>query len=79
MAIRHEIFLKSNGQCSFESADGRRCKEKALLHIDHKTPWAFRGNHESGNLRILCRGHNNFLAEQMMGKEFIAEKRGEYS
>jgi len=72
---QHLVFLRDQGQCTHRGPDGRRCPEKSLLQIDHKQPWSLGGTHYVENLQLLCRVHNNFAAEEIMGIEFMAMKK----
>ena len=35
-----------------------RCGERFMLEYDHVRPWARGGEHAVGNVRLLCRAHN---------------------
>jgi len=70
-AIRDEVFIRDGGQCTFVSADGRRCECKIDLEVDHINPYAVGGSHDLSNLRLLCGGHNKLAAERAMGKHVM--------
>ena len=53
--------------CSYVSPDGHRCGARAFLELDHERAWAKGGADSVENLRVLCRAHNQFLAEQGFG------------
>jgi hypothetical protein len=61
-------------QCSFVSADGERCASRDFLEVDHRTPRALGGTGDASNLRMLCRSHNRYAAEQVFGRSHV-EKR----
>ncbi len=63
--LRDEIALRDGYQCTFIGLDGTRCDATRHLQIDHITPFAFGGAHESANLRLLCGPHNQLEAERM--------------
>jgi hypothetical protein len=65
---------RDQGQCSFVSADGRRCGARAFLQLDHIEPWAALGASVADNIRILCRGHNLLHARNCFGVRHIAAK-----
>jgi 5-methylcytosine-specific restriction endonuclease McrA len=73
--VRDAVFLKDGGRCTFVSADGRRCAARERLEADHILPKAKGGGDDLSNLRILCKGHNQFVAEQEFGSAFMARKR----
>ncbi len=40
--VRHQVWLRDNGQCTWQHPDGKRCGERKMLELDH--------------LRMVCRG-----------------------
>jgi hypothetical protein len=56
-AIRRAVYQRDGGRCAWESG-GRRCGDRYMLEYDHVRPWASGGEHAVGNLRLLCRAHN---------------------
>ena len=54
-----------------------RCTAKHYLEIDHVLPFAWGGGHDEDNLRLLCRAHNQLMAEDLMGKSFMERMRAE--
>ncbi len=75
-AIRRAVWERDDGRCSFESGSGRRCDATRGLEFDHVLPVARGGESTPGNLRLRCRGHNQFEAERAFGTEFMAARRG---
>jgi hypothetical protein len=73
-AVARSAYLRDRGQCSFVSADGRRCGARALLQLDHITPWAALGTSVTENIRTLCRGHNQLHARNCFGAGHVAAK-----
>jgi 5-methylcytosine-specific restriction endonuclease McrA len=71
-AVRDEVFVRDGGQCTFCSAEGKRCEETQRLQVDHIEPFALGGSHEPENLRLLCPAHNRLMAERVFGKEKVA-------
>ena len=74
-ATRRAVQERDGGQCTFVSEDGVRCMAKHYLEMDHRRPYAWGVDHSSSNLRLLCRAHNQSLAEEIMGKIFMNQKR----
>ena len=72
--IRHAVYLRDGGRCTYVSPEGHRCLAKRFLEFDHRLPLAFGGEHCLENLRLLCRTHNSFYAGKMMGDDFIRNK-----
>jgi len=74
---RQAVWRRDGGQCTFESESGYRCTERKLLEFDHVEPVAHGGRDTVENLRLLCRAHNQWAAEQVFGKELIRRKKSE--
>jgi hypothetical protein len=75
LAVRREVHTRDNGQCTFVGSDGRRCSERGFLEIHHhNTTFARGGAATADNLRLACRVHNRFYAEQDYGREFMMAK-----
>lgn len=70
-AVRHEVFTRDGGRCTYVAPDGRRCDGTVGIEYDHVRPIARGGASTAGNLRILCKAHNLQVAKDMMGKAFI--------
>ncbi|HET7543047.1 MAG TPA: HNH endonuclease [Polyangiaceae bacterium] len=66
-AVAREVFVRDGGQCSFVSADGRRCDARRRLELDHIVPRALGGEDSVRNLRLRCRAHNQHYARQCFG------------
>ena len=73
--IKPAVWKRDDGQCTFVSASGRRCEERANLEFDHVETVARGGDSTSRNIRLLCRAHNNYEAERAYGREFMCGKR----
>jgi hypothetical protein len=69
-AARREAVARDGMRCSFVSEDGRRCEETAFLELDHVVPVALGGDASHG-VRVLCRWHNQFEAERILGREVV--------
>jgi HNH endonuclease len=67
-AVAREVFVRDGKQCSYVSADGRRCTSRRCLELDHVQPWALGGDNTVANLRVLCRAHNQRYARQCFGE-----------
>jgi hypothetical protein len=72
-AVRRQVFERDGEQCTFFH-EGERCPSRALLELDHVTSRALGGSDEGSNLRVRCRMHNRLHAEQVFGKEHVAEQ-----
>ena len=73
--VRNAVWKRDKGQCTFVSADGKRCTARRLLEFDHVTPVARGGNSTVEGVRLRCRAHNQFEAERVFGVNFMRKKR----
>ncbi len=74
-AVRSAVWQRDGGCCSFVSADGHRCGERRWLQFDHRVPVALGGESTLANVRLLCRAHNLFEAERVLGEDRVARAR----
>jgi hypothetical protein len=75
-AVVREVHARDAGQCTFVSPDGRRCTERGFIQVHHHdTTFARDGEATVENLRLACRAHNGFWADQDYGKSFMTKKR----
>ena len=69
-------YNNSNTETTLYTApDGTRCSCTQNLEFDHIYPHALGGESIEENLRLLCRSHNQMMAERVLGKEFVRLKR----
>jgi hypothetical protein len=73
-AVLRTVFARDAGQCSFVSAGGRRCSARGFLEVHHHEAFALGGAATVGNLRLVCRAHNFWLAERELGRGFMQRK-----
>jgi len=67
--VRHAVYERDGGQCTFTDARGHRCRERHHLEFHHEgKAFGKGGDHSVGNLRLLCRAHNGYLAELEYGR-----------
>jgi 5-methylcytosine-specific restriction endonuclease McrA len=58
---RKKLILQRDECCQFmDSKTGRVCGSRFNLEVDHIQPKWDGGSHDAGNLRVLCRAHNQF-------------------
>ena len=70
-AVRRQVLARDGGQCTFVSAEGRRCEQRGQLELHHEQPFARAGEASASNIRLLCRAHNALLAERDFGRGFM--------
>lgn len=74
-AVRHQVWLREGGQCSWRHPDGVRCAEKKMLELEHIEMVWRGGSEELNNLTLRCRYHNQVQAEQILGFRYMEMKR----
>jgi hypothetical protein len=75
--VRRAVWKRDGGRCTFVSETGQRCPATRKLEFDHVDPYARDGASTVGNVRLLCRAHNQFEAERTYGAELMRHKREE--
>jgi len=73
--VRRAVIERDGGKCAFVSADGKRCGSEWKPEFDHREAFAQGGEATVDNLRLLCRAHNQYVAECTFGPGFMHEKR----
>ena len=66
-AVKRAVWHRDGGQCTFVGSNGTRCTERGQLEFDHVHPHADGGANAAGNLRLLCRQHNQYEADRFFG------------
>ena len=69
--VARAVWERDGGQCTFCSAEGRRCTGRHFLQIDHVRPYAAGGKATLCNLRLRCRAHNLHAARTYFGAKFM--------
>ena len=72
--VRRQVVARDGLRCSFVAEDGRRCEETGFLELDHVVPVS-KGGRTSDGIRILCRTHNQYEAERILGREAVMAGR----
>jgi 5-methylcytosine-specific restriction endonuclease McrA len=73
--VRRAVAERDQGRCTYTSEIGKRCDATHGLEYDHIVPFAQGGTSTADNLRLRCRTHNQYEAEQSYGAAFIKNKR----
>ena len=66
--IRKAVLERDKYQCTYVGENGKACCSKWNIEVDHIVNFAEGGEHTMENLRVLCRPHNQLLAEQKFGR-----------
>ncbi len=69
VSIKAQVWERDGGRCVFQTSEGRRCLERGRLEFDHVIPWALGGSNHAGNIRLLCRAHNQLAGREIFGEE----------
>jgi hypothetical protein len=72
--VRREVITRDGQQCSYVSAAGHRCEQRGLLELHHEEPYGRGGEATTANIRVLCRAHNQLLAERDYGRAFMQRR-----
>jgi hypothetical protein len=73
--VRRISHAFDDGHCPFVSSSGRRCGSSHRLEFHHVVPWARGGDRSPGNIRLMCRTHNAYLASKDYGEAVMARFR----
>jgi len=72
--VRREALARDGARCSYVSEDGKRCQQRGWLELHHEQPFGRGGPATATNIHILCRAHNQLLAERDYGRTFIEQR-----
>ena len=75
-AIKRAVYERDEGRCTFVDETGRRCSATAFLEFDHDEGFACTHVHDANRIRLLCRTHNQYLADRLYGRAFMDRARG---
>ena len=75
--VRRAVAERDRRQCTFVSETGKRCPARKMLEFDHVVEVPRGGQSTVDNLRLRCRTHNQFEAEQTYGSGFMERRRNE--
>lgn len=72
--VRREVFARDGHQCTYTNKKGERCPATARLELDHIVSPHHGGSNETENIRVRCRPHNLWHAENVFGKDYVRDK-----
>ena len=75
--VRRAVWERDQGRCTFAGSTGHRCEARRFLEFDHVEPVARGGTATVEGMRLRCRTHNQYEAEQAFGAGFMRRKRQE--
>jgi hypothetical protein len=74
-ALRRAVAVRDENRCRFADARGRRCSERHRLEYHHRIPFGMGGGRTLSNIALMCRAHNQYLAERDFGREKMERHR----
>jgi hypothetical protein len=74
-AVRRAVRRRDENRCRYLDASGRRCDERHRLEYHHLHPFGVGGGREPEIIRLMCKAHNDSLAECDYGKKAMARFR----
>ena len=74
-SVRRAVCERDGDRCRFVNREGQRCAERNNLEFHHRHPYALGGGNDTGNIRLMCRTHNAYLAEADYGRPAMAKFR----
>jgi 5-methylcytosine-specific restriction endonuclease McrA len=57
-AVRRELLARAGYRCEFNGPEGKRCRQRTDLEIDHIHAFSWGGSNVISNLQVLCSSHN---------------------
>ncbi len=66
VSVRRAVFQRDGGRCQFKNGEGKICGTTYDIAIDHILPVSAGGGNELGNLRCLCRAHNQWKGDRIL-------------
>jgi hypothetical protein len=72
--VKHAVWLRDEGQCTYVDHDGKRCCSRHQLEFEHIIPFALGGENSVDNIRLLCRCHNSHMADRTFGRRLMNQK-----
>ncbi|HEY6910870.1 MAG TPA: HNH endonuclease [Myxococcales bacterium] len=70
-SVKREVWKRDGGQCQWPLDSGGTCQSTLRVEYDHIIPRALGGSSAPGNLRLLCRFHNDLAARRTLGAEWM--------
>jgi hypothetical protein len=74
-AVRRAVASRDGNRCRYVDTQGRRCSGRTHLEFHHRHPFGLGGDHSLGNIGLLCRAHNAYLAGLDYGREVLSRHR----
>jgi 5-methylcytosine-specific restriction endonuclease McrA len=69
--VRREVWKRDGGKCQWTLASGGICGSTRHLELDHIQPRSRGGASAPGNLRVVCKAHNDLAARLTLGNDLM--------
>jgi hypothetical protein len=66
-SVKREVWRRDGGHCQWPLDSGGICASTLRVEFDHIIPRALGGSSRPGNVRLLCRFHNDLAARRAFG------------
>jgi hypothetical protein len=70
-SVRRQIWKRDGGCCQWPLEAGGVCQSRIRVEYDHIIPRALGGSSTPGNVRLLCRFHNDLAARRAFGADWM--------
>ena len=57
MHVKHAVWKRDGGQCTYVGENGHRCTSRKFLEFHHVVPYAMGGEATVENIQLRCRAH----------------------
>jgi hypothetical protein len=74
-AVKRFVAERDEMRCRYRDEQGRRCSEGHQLEFHHQFPFGFGGDHRPDGIRLMCKRHNQLLADVDYGADTMARHR----
>ena len=75
--VSRSVVERDGYRCAYvDKLSGKRCEETGWLEQEHLDGFARTHQHSTERVSIHCRTHNQYAADLMYGRDFMARKRG---
>ncbi len=72
--VKRAVVERDGLRCTYRGPAGR-CRERRRLEFHHHEAFAKGGAHSADNISLVCQAHNQLIARQELGADFVRLKR----
>src|SRR3954471_221406 len=70
-SVKRQVWRRDGGCCQWPLESGGVCQSRIRVEYDHIIPRAAGGSSTPGNIRLLCRFHNDLAARRTFGADWM--------